>query len=374
MEADAGITAWFSRQAAKGGKGAREGETHSSHGEKMSSRDTVSEQWHLLDREIEHCDARLARGSMIDLPDSSVATGANSNSVGTSVESMGQEVPFGELVDRCQTCSQVDAVRMGAVASKPFPLEQTLLETSFPFRELSLVINADRRTRDPIYGVHRWWARRPPALLRGLLIASHLDTNATTEDFWRLFSSAERPLAGQRVLDPFAGGGSTLVEAARLGANIIGSDVDPLAVRIVGTELTPPQLEPLRRAGAELLAWLHEAFAKLYPAKDHVTPLHYFHVPIVKCPNCQQPGPLYRNLVLVRDPRRRGAVIRDDRLTCFCPICFSLRQMQKPDAVRLQCCGKQQAIWSGTFTDQAYSCPECGTKSSHRDLQTGAAA
>jgi putative DNA methylase len=279
----------------------------------------------------------------------------------------------GELVDHSRNGGRVVAAQIGAAASKSFHPHRTLLEASFPFRELSLVIDADRRARDPIYGIHRWWARRPPALLRGLLIASHLDPDATIEEFWRLFSSAERPLAGQRVLDPFAGGGSTLVEAARLGAHIVGSDVDPLAVRIVGAELNPPPLEPLRRAGAELLAWLDEAFAKLYPAKDHVAPLHYFHVPIVKCPNCQQPGPLYRNLALVRDSRRRGAVIRDDRLTCFCPTCFSLRQMRSPDATRLQCCGKQRAIWSGTFSEQAYSCPECGTRSSHRDLRTGIA-
>src|ERR1051325_11014729 len=92
-------------------------------------------------------------------------------------------------------------------------LHTTLLETTFPFRELSLVAKAERRVRDPVYGMHRWWARRPPSLLRGLLIASHLPADETTEEFWRLFGSAERPLAGRSVLDPFAGGGSTLVEA-----------------------------------------------------------------------------------------------------------------------------------------------------------------
>ena len=259
------------------------------------------------------------------------------------------------------------------MAPKPVPLQRTLLEESFPFREISLVVSADRRTRDPIYGIHRWWARRPPALLRGLLIASHLDADATTQDFWRLFGSAERPLAGQRVLDPFAGGGSTLVEAARLGAHVVGSDVDPLAVRIVSAELEPPQQGSLRRAGAELLAWLDDAFTKFYPTRDDVAPLHYFHVPVVECPSCKHRGPLYRNLVLARDPRRRGAVVRDDGLTCFCPTCFSLRHMRSPDAVRLRCCGKQRSIWSRTFTGQSYCCPECGTRSSHRDLRTGVA-
>ena len=257
-------------------------------------------------------------------------------------------------------------------AAEPSP-RRTFLEDGFPFREISLVISADRRARDPVYGIHRWWARRPPALLRGLLIASNLDAEATTEDFWRLFGSAERPLAGQRVLDPFAGGGSTLVEAARLGAHVVGSDVDPLAVRIVTAEIGPLQEEPLRKAGAELLAWLTDKFTKLYPAKDAAAPLHYFHVPIVECPSCRHRGPLYRNLVLVRDSERRGAVVRTNGLTCYCPSCFSLRHMKSPDAVRLRCCGRQRSIWSGTFSGQSYRCPECGAKSSHRDLKTGVA-
>jgi adenine-specific DNA methylase len=206
-----------------------------------------------------------------------------------------------------------------------------------------------------------------------LLLASHLDADATEEDFWQLFGSAERPLAGRRVLDPFAGGGSTLIEAARLGADVVGSDVDPLAVSIVTAELGPPEQEALRRAGALLLEWLNDAFAKFFPTKDDVAPLHYFHVPIVECPNCKYRGPLYRSLVLVRDPRRRGAVVRDEGLTCYCPTCFSLRHMKSADAVRLRCCGQQRDIWSGTFSGQSYCCPKCGARSSHRDLRTGVA-
>ena len=124
---------------------------------------------------------------------------------------------------------------------------RTFLEDGFPFRELSLVISADRRVRDPVYGVHRWWARRPPALLRGLLIASYLDAEATIEEFWRLFASAERPLTGQRVLDPFAGGGSTLVEAAG-AVSLMRTSLHMRG----GCALRPPidAIRPARRSGS----------------------------------------------------------------------------------------------------------------------------
>jgi adenine-specific DNA methylase len=260
-----------------------------------------------------------------------------------------------------------------AAGANPPELRPTYLEKNFPFPELSRVISADRRSRDPVYGMHRWWARRPPALLRGLLIASHLEADVTPEQFWQAFSSGERLLEGIRVLDPFAGGGSTLVEAARLGAHVLGGDVDPLAVSIVDAELHPPEREPLRKAGAELLDWLTSRFQKLYPANVGALPLHYFHVPLVECATCKHRGPLYRNLVLARDSRRRGAVVRDHGLSCFCPSCFSLHHLNSADSLRLRCCGKHYDLWSGTFAGHSYFCPECSAKASHRDLRTGVA-
>ena len=263
-----------------------------------------------------------------------------------------------------------EARRELLVESSPLP---TFLETAFPARELSLVIGADRRVRDPVYGIHRWWARRPPALLRGLLIAGNLDADASVDDFWRSYESSSRPLRGKRVFDPFAGGGSTLVEAARLGADVVGGDIDPLAVRITRAELVRPEPELLHQAATRLLSELTSVFSGFYPSLGTATPLHYFYVPIVRCPHCKEEGPLFRNLVLARDCGRPGAVVRSRGLTCYCPKCFSLRHMKNPDAVRLRCCGTYQSIWSGTFRGHSYFCPSCGKRATHRDLRTGRA-
>src|SRR5687767_3525400 len=109
------------------------------------------------------------------------------------------------------------------------PHGPTLLEHALPFREISLVINSDRRALDPVYGVHRWWARRPAALLRAALLAASLPADSALVRFWDAYSSPGRPLQGWQVYDPFSGGGCTLVEAARLGARVAGGDIDPLA-------------------------------------------------------------------------------------------------------------------------------------------------
>src|SRR4051812_49404607 len=89
--------------------------------------------------------------------------------------------------------------------------ELTLLERALPFRELSLLAEADRRSIDPIYAAHRWWARRPPALMRGLLLATALPADCPDSKFWEAFATPTHPLAGMRVHDPLGSGGLALV-------------------------------------------------------------------------------------------------------------------------------------------------------------------
>lgn len=256
---------------------------------------------------------------------------------------------------------------MGAVGAG------TMLEATFPFRELSLVISADRRAHDPVYGVHRWWARRPPALLRALLLAAHFPSETTPDRFWAAYGSSRRPLTGVHVHDPFIGGGSTLVEAARLGAAVSGGDVDPLAVEIVRYELDPAPSEELRQAGELLLAHLRSTCGALFARSNGAVPLHFFWLHEVRCPTCDATGLLYRDLVLAREVSKPGAVVRDTPLTVFCPADLSVHHLNRPDRRRFDHLGRRWTIGEGTYRGQTYRCPSCGARSAHRDLATGKA-
>ncbi|MDK1346387.1 hypothetical protein QNO09_24405 [Streptomyces sp. 378] len=169
------------------------------------------------------------------------------------------------------------------------------------------------------------------------------------------------------------GGGSTLVEAQRLGASVMGSDVDPMSVRIVKAELAPVDGKKLRDYGKLLLAHLQANLSWLYPSESAAAPLHYFSIAEVQCPACMEAGPLYRNLILVRDPKKVGAVVRDHALTVFCPLCWKLHYLNSPDRKVLRCCDKRFKIAEGTYRAGAYHCPSCGVASTHRDLKTGMA-
>ncbi|MBK8987510.1 MAG: hypothetical protein IPM39_15770 [Chloroflexi bacterium] len=71
--------------------------------------------------------------------------------------------------------------------------------------------------------LHKWWARRCGSTFR--LILKALIEDEAARDYY-----TPGGLEGKIILDPMMGGGTTLHEAVRLGANVIGADVDPIPV------------------------------------------------------------------------------------------------------------------------------------------------
>ncbi len=91
--------------------------------------------------------------------------------------------------------------------------------------KLRLLLEGDlnfhgQKGEDPLHALHPFPAKFPPALPR--LFIRHL-----TEP-------------GDRVLDPMMGSGTTILEAHRLGRVALGTDIDPLALRLVAAKATPP--------------------------------------------------------------------------------------------------------------------------------------
>ena len=250
----------------------------------------------------------------------------------------------------------------------------TLLEGGFPFREVSALVVADRRSKDPAYSVHGWWARRPPTLMRALLLASNLPAGTSPEDFWSAYASAAPHLSGSTVLDPFMGGGSTLVEAARLGAHVVGTDVDPLAALVVRGELLKLDPKGFRRLADEWLSSLRRELAWMYPrVDDSAQPLHYFWLRRVTCPECGHADLLYRTLVLARSVGKPGEVKRDAAVTTFCPDCLTLHDLKSAECKTIICCGRRRRLDAATYRGHRYRCQACSAASDHARLRTGVA-
>lgn len=77
---------------------------------------------------------------------------------------------------------------------------------------------------------------------------------------------------GQTVLDPFCGSGTLLVEAAVLGRNSVGADIDPLAVFITRAKTSLDNDDAISEAAETFTPWLHNCRAEdenLWGAFDH---------------------------------------------------------------------------------------------------------
>ncbi|MGH9877765.1 MAG: DUF1156 domain-containing protein, partial [Nitrososphaerales archaeon] len=110
----------------------------------------------------------------------------------------------------------------------------------------------------PIIAVHKWFARRPGTLFRALLLSEFVE-GPVRETFFR-----SHDLNGIRIADPFMGGGTPLLEANRVGCNVIGYDINPMAYWIVRQEIEHLDLRAYRNAASKVAVTLEKSVGHLY--------------------------------------------------------------------------------------------------------------
>jgi putative DNA methylase len=119
------------------------------------------------------------------------------------------------------------------------------------------------------------------------------------------------------VVDPFAGGGAIPLEALRLGCDAFASDLNPVAGLILKAMLEdiprngPKLAEELRQSGKDVKKDAEGHLADLYPNDmDGATPIAYIWARTVRCesPNCGAEIPLARSFWLCKKANRRRAL------------------------------------------------------------------
>jgi putative DNA methylase len=140
-----------------------------------------------------------------------------------------------------------------------------LIEVALPVEAISVACRRDKdRKVGTIKNVHKWFAPMPSPAWRALLFAALVNDPEDADRRAELLRIVERlvpsdgapppanAVAEARrvmeangplpvVLDPFCGGGSTIIEAQRLGLQTVASDLNPVPVLITRTltELIP---------------------------------------------------------------------------------------------------------------------------------------
>jgi adenine-specific DNA methylase len=129
-------------------------------------------------------------------------------------------------------------------------------------------------------------------------------------------------LDGVTVLDPFAGSGTTLAEGAKMGASVIGIDINPVATLVQRQALQAWDVAALNRAYKEIEEQCREFIDSLHRAESGETVLYYFWVGLAQCPDCSESVRLFSSHVFAQNAYPR----RVPRAQLVCPACLNTQE------------------------------------------------
>ena len=205
----------------------------------------------------------------------------------------------------------------------------------------------------PIIGVHKWFARRPGTLFRALILAE-FGSDRLDRTFFRANDFPDIHIA-----DPFMGGGTPLIEANRLGCDVHGFDINPMAAWIVRREIEQLDVSAYQQAAYDLIAELRANVGSYYLTScplygDAEIPVKSFlWVKVLDCQACAEPFDLFPGYLLAENRRHPKNVL-------VCPACGDLNEVE--DRRILGHCGtcgialRQQ----GPARRGHCACPRCG--------------
>ena len=215
--------------------------------------------------------------------------------------------------------------------------QETALEHEFPILEISQVAEHESWRKEinrPLYHIHKWWATRLGSVFRAITLGalSPKDTR-----IWDVFYHCHH-LQGKIVLDPFMGSGTTLGEALKLGANVVGCDSNPVSTFLVRQSLARVPESALRDAFEHLERAIAPAIRRYYQTKDPSTGelipvLYFFWAKMVSSPEGET-IPLFSSYVFAQDayPKKKP------KAQIVCPECWSITE-DRYDNTSLRCPG-----------------------------------
>ncbi len=131
---------------------------------------------------------------------------------------------------------------------------KTCLEVDFPILPINQIAQIEGNAGKPIYQMSKWWARRRSSVFRATLIAAATkapdDSAEAAKIVWDAYYGNHQKNAAfnkLKVADIFMGGGTTLVEGARLGMQMVGNDLNPVAWLVVKNELADVDLDEVQK-------------------------------------------------------------------------------------------------------------------------------
>ena len=216
----------------------------------------------------------------------------------------------------------------------------------------------------PIVAVHKWFARRPGTLFRSLILSEFAD-GSLRDVFYK-----GQSMQNLSVLDPFMGGGTSLIEANRVGCAVTGLDINPMAWWIVRQEIGDLDLHAYRKAADSLRLGLEKEVGALYRTKclkcglAEANVKYFLWVKFTICVRCGKPVDLFPTYLVAEDVRHTTNLF-------VCRTCGELygsasRKEAPP-------CPHCQGIFTSNFTarNKRCKCQHCGQVNSFPNPSAG---
>ena len=282
------------------------------------------------------------------------------------------------------------------------------IERGFPIERVNEIAEKEGRAKmyyRPIYTMHKWWARRLGCVFRAIslytllddpekvsvfepghegdTLASYGDDADGESDFdivsllervnmtdpgslWDLYPKDVR-VEDKKILDPFMGGGTSLVEASRFGAEVVGNDLNPVAWFVTKKELEAGQtdVEELEEAFEQIKEDVADEITQYYKTEcpncdgEHDADVMYnFWVKELDCVSCGHTVPLFKDYRVAK-----GRYENDDKYSVLCPDCGSVTLVDDWQSERFcNDCGHGFVPKEGNVSRGKYNCPDCGQK------------
>ena len=283
------------------------------------------------------------------------------------------------------------------------------IERGFPIEQVNDLADREGRAKlhyRPLSTMHKWWARQLGSVFRAISLYTLIDDPSAVSvrepgreetelsDFsdgseevdivddlehlleslslrnpdalWELYPKDVR-VADKEVLDPFMGGGTSLMEAIRFGADVTGVDLNPVAWFITKKELEAHEvnIDELRQAFEDVREAVAEELQSHYRTtcphdESHVADIVYaLWVRKLDCTSCGETIPLFKDYRVAN-----GRYENDDKYNVYCPECGSifLTEDYRTESTCSEC-GHEYVPANGPVSRGGnYGCPSCGLK------------
>ena len=234
-----------------------------------------------------------------------------------------------------------------------------LEDDEFPFERISDIAELESWRKEinrPLYHIHKWWAQRLGTVFRAIVLG------ALTPSGTDILDAFYRPvrLRNPVVFDPFMGSGTTIGEAAKLGARVIGRDINPVAHFLVRNALSfhdrPKILREYRSIEHDVSGEIRSYYQTRLPDGRVADVLYFFWVKIVSCPCCRHEVELRSSRIFAKHAYPK----RYPHARAVCPECGDINVVRYDDQrARCRSCQCLFDPQSGPAKGQKAICPSC---------------